>query len=1142
MSVSVSDAPAGGVEIKKRSRVPGVMITQYVKELPHGKTTPDFTRKPSAVTVQKGRNAIFRAVVTGEPAPTVRWIRNKGDISAPEKYKTRYDEKSREYILEITNVSAEQADTYKCFATNSFGKATCTASLMVIEAGFKKKKDNSQNDPEDFRKMLKKTTIVKKRKEKPKKEGDIDPKFWEMLLSAQKKDYERICHEFGITDYRWMLKKLNQMKKEREEEQAKVAEKVENTKQIEVKTSGKAEFEFNMKLKDPNSNIYLYKDGEELEYSKGADDSSKYNMNKVGDKYTFCINNTSLHDSGLYQVDVEDTNIFSTDLKIPDVEFDGMLENAKVVEGQDASFECVLSSPVPKITWCANDVSVEHGDKYDIITSEDMLTHRLVVKNCKPEDKGIYAAIAGVKLSKASLSVEDDQNALWRGQSGVDDTNSLPRALDEEQTRVEKGRKSHAESSTAAKVAGMDDDQLFFLKMSDIYAIRGQPAELMCKLNSDKYDGIWSKDGEKLSSKHGMTISRDGDTHKLNIQSCKDSDAGQYQFEVNDCKTDAMLAVGETPQFDDDSLHKFSNPVVVKIGQTASFKMSFPPQPSLDIRWFKGASELTDGGGVKVVKEPNHSRLVIKDCLQSDSGEIKIQLTNVFGTVTALSRLTVLSKPSPPKEPVELIDSMFSVIEFKWNPPKDEGGSKVTNYIIERQQVGQSIWKKLSDVSADHTTFRDKNISQGQRYVYRIYAENSEGISEPLEIGSIMAGSLLFPGPPAPPKVVSAFRNCINLEWAAPEKDGGTKILGYQLEKRKKETNQWIALNPVNEPIKALKYAVKEVSEGSEYEFRVSAINVSGAGEPSGPSTMVCAKNPNMKPHFKDPEDFMVVRAGNSVRIIVNYEASPLPEITWLKDGAPVSPWINIINTESTSMLVIPNSKHSNSGIYTIKAQNSSGQASFNIEVRVSDEPKRPGPVSLEQWVHGKVIITWIPSPDQELDDRLHYMVAEHNSNMRIWRTIADHLFCTTYTTNVHPGQEYHFRVYAKNDMGLSEPSESPTWGVNSNKVSLPTGVSTMITFERPPSVLVPLKVHTPPKGYQCYMTCAVRGCPAPNVSWYLNGICINSNNHYFITNVHGVCSMYIFRVGPDDSGEYKVVAVNSLGKAECSAKLEVQD
>uniref|UniRef100_A0AAY4E528 Ig-like domain-containing protein n=1 Tax=Denticeps clupeoides TaxID=299321 RepID=A0AAY4E528_9TELE len=92
-----------------------------------------------------------------------------------------------------------------------------------------------------------------------------------------------------------------------------------------------------------------------------------------------------------------------------------------------------------------------------------------------------------------------------------------------------------------------------------------------------------------------------------------------------------------------------------------------------------------------------------------------------------------------------------------------------------------------------------------------------------------------------------------------------------------------------------------------------------------------------------------------------------------------------------------------------------------------------------------------------------------------------------------------------------------------------------------PPSILVPLKVHTPPKGYQCYMTCAIRGCPAPHVSWYLDGICISGDKHYYITNAHGVCSMYILRVSTSDSGEYKVVAVNSHGKAECSTKLRVK-
>lgn len=62
-----------------------------------------------------------------------------------------------------------------------------------------------------------------------------------------------------------------------------------------------------------------------------------------------------------------------------------------------------------------------------------------------------------------------------------------------------------------------------------------------------------------------------------------------------------------------------------------------------------------------------------------------------------------------------------------------------------------------------------------------------------------------------------------------------------------------------------------------------------------------------------------------------------------------------------------------------------------------------------------------------------------------------------------------------------------------------------------------------------------------PTISWYLDDVCINSDNNYYITNSFGVCSMYILRVRSKDSGEYKVVAVNSLGKAECSTKLIVR-
>lgn len=98
----------------------------------------------------------------------------------------------------------------------------------------------------------------------------------------------------------------------------------------------------------------------------------------------------------------------------------------------------------------------------------------------------------------------------------------------------------------------------------------------------------------------------------------------------------------DVPEFDPDDLHKFSKPVIIRVGQNATFKMPFPPQESLVVSWFKDGTEVKDGGGVKTVREPNHSRLLLKDCLRTDAGEIKIQLKNPFGAVEATSQLIVL--------------------------------------------------------------------------------------------------------------------------------------------------------------------------------------------------------------------------------------------------------------------------------------------------------------------------------------------------------------------------------------------------------------------------------------------------------------------------------------------------------------------
>uniref|UniRef100_A0A3B4YZD7 Immunoglobulin like and fibronectin type III domain containing 1, tandem duplicate 3 n=1 Tax=Stegastes partitus TaxID=144197 RepID=A0A3B4YZD7_9TELE len=396
-------APGQG-KIKKRSRVPGVMITQFVEELPEGMTTPDFTRKPIALTLQEGKTAIFRAIVVGKPAPTVTWLRNNGEIDQ-ERYKIVFDAGTGEHQLQMPDVCVDQADTYKCYAENEYGKAVVTATLNVIEVGFKKNRAMQES----------RTGTQPTFKEEAKLE--IDDKFWDLLLSADKKDYERICAQYAITDFRWMLKKLNEKKVEREKEQEKVVERLCNLKPIELRDDGGAEFELEMSLKDTSSKIFLYKDGVMVPFD--VDTEVKHGLKQVGKKFVFSINGINPEDAGLYQVEVDGVKIFSTDLKLPNADFLVKIQDVTAEEREDALFECVVSQPLKKITWKGKNVPLEQGEKFDILVSEDMLIHSLLVKDCMPLDKGIYAAEVGLTSCSAWLIVEVDKDPNSAGKKKV---------------------------------------------------------------------------------------------------------------------------------------------------------------------------------------------------------------------------------------------------------------------------------------------------------------------------------------------------------------------------------------------------------------------------------------------------------------------------------------------------------------------------------------------------------------------------------------------------------------------------------------------------------------------------------------------------------------------------------------------------
>lgn len=63
---------------------------------------------------------------------------------------------------------------------------------------------------------------------------------------------------------------------------------------------------------------------------------------------------------------------------------------------------------------------------------------------------------------------------------------------------------------------------------------------------------------------------------------------------------------------------------------------------------------------------------------------------------------------------------------MSWKPPKDDGGSKITHYVIERQEVGKDRWVPVSSGSKEPNC-EVQGLQENTHYLFRVAAVNDCG-------------------------------------------------------------------------------------------------------------------------------------------------------------------------------------------------------------------------------------------------------------------------------------------------------------------------------------------------------------------------------------------------------------------------------
>lgn len=97
----------------------------------------------------------------------------------------------------------------------------------------------------------------------------------------------------------------------------------------------------------------------------------------------------------------------------------------------------------------------------------------------------------------------------------------------------------------------------------------------------------------------------------------------------------------------------------------------------------------------------------------------------------------VTDKPGIPAA-FDITDITNESCYLAWNAPRDDGGSPVTNYIVEMRPLDKEEWQKLS-ATVKQTTFKACKLVSMKEYVFRVSAENQYGIGTPIEHPPIVA-------------------------------------------------------------------------------------------------------------------------------------------------------------------------------------------------------------------------------------------------------------------------------------------------------------------------------------------------------------------------------------------------------------------
>ncbi|NXM35144.1 OBSL1 protein, partial [Oxyruncus cristatus] len=402
-------------------------------------------------------------------------------------------------------------------------------------------------------------------------------------------------------------------------------------------------------LSHAHGEVKWYKDGEKLQ------DTGRVRLEEDGARRSLVILGTTGRDAGEYLCDTgDDSIVFFITVEVPRVvEIIMELQSLTVLEGEDATFKCLVSPEDVAVTWQLNGQPVVPSER--LLVTRSGLCHSLTLRQCQPGDAGTVTANAEGLVSTARLSVQEAQVLFVRKLKDMVAEEQGDVCLEVEVSHeaaevqwlkqgillqpsskyvlqelgrlrtltihclgpADRGtyRCESLHDRTQAKLCVEPRKVSIRTPLADVETFEKETATFHLELSHPGVPGVWTRDGIRVKSSGTCRISATGCGHSLTLERLALEDSGTITFTADTLRCSARLRVREPPV----TMVRVPRDQGVPETGVANFECELS-RPNAEVKWFKDGQELRPGPRCRIYSAGRRRILQLSHCELADAG------------------------------------------------------------------------------------------------------------------------------------------------------------------------------------------------------------------------------------------------------------------------------------------------------------------------------------------------------------------------------------------------------------------------------------------------------------------------------------------------------------------------------------------